>query len=65
MYLWVSIGLFSLFVGNVVTGSISGSPFLGDVSEMLLLALACIFFVAAILRAERIAHQGSTGGTSQ
>lgn len=57
MYLWMSIGLFLLFVGNVATGSINGQAILGDISEMLLLMAATGFFVAAILSAERTANQ--------
>ncbi len=57
MYLWISIGLFLLFVSNVAMGSINGQAFMGDVSEMLLLMAAAGFFVAAILSAERTASQ--------
>ena len=53
MFLWVSIGLFALFVGNILLGSMNGQPLIGDVSEMLLLVAASVFFVAAILKAER------------
>ncbi len=53
MYLGMSIGLFLLFVINVFQGATSGSAFLSDVAEMLLLAFVAITFVAAILRAER------------
>lgn len=56
MYLWISIGLFLLFVGNVAMGSINGQPLLNDVSEMLLLMAVSGFFVAAILRAQRDAN---------
>lgn len=56
MYLWISVGLFLLFVGNVAMGSINGEPLLGDVSEMLLLMAVSGFFVAAILRSQRDAN---------
>lgn len=52
MYLGVSMGLFLLFVANVLKGSMSGTAFLGDVSEMLLLAAVSVSFVFAMLKAE-------------
>ncbi|MCR9125231.1 MAG: hypothetical protein NXH82_03795 [Rhodobacteraceae bacterium] len=57
MYLVLTAILFGAYVVNVVLGSISGTPFLGDVSEMLLLFAASICFVVAILRSERKARQ--------
>ena len=57
MYLLISIGLFLLFVANVAMGSVNGQSLLGDVSEMLLLMAVAVFFVAAILRAQRTASQ--------
>ena len=52
MWLWVSIGLFLIFGTNVVMGAASGSPFLGDVGEMLVLFAASAVFVVAILKKE-------------
>ena len=60
MYLWISIGLFVLFVGNVAMGSVNDQAILGDVSEMLLLMAVAGFFVAAILSAERTANQSKS-----
>ncbi len=51
--------LFLAYVGNVVLGATSGSAVLGDVSEMLVLFAASIFFVAAILRREAAAKSGN------
>jgi len=53
MYLMISGVLFLLFVGNILMGSLGGSAFLGDISEMLLLAAVSVFFVAAVLKARR------------
>ncbi len=52
MYLGISMGLFLLFVANVLQGSMSGMAFLSDVSEMLLLAAVSVSFVFAMLKAE-------------
>lgn len=53
MYLGISMGLFLLFVANVLQGSMGGAAFLSDVSEMLLLAAVSVSFVFAMLKAER------------
>lgn len=60
MYLALSVLLFALFTANVVAGSMRGTPFIGDVGEMLLLLGASIAFVAAIDRAERDARIAAT-----
>ncbi|MEM1361291.1 MAG: hypothetical protein AAGF94_06180 [Pseudomonadota bacterium] len=52
MALILSCLLFAGFVMNVVYGAMSGTPALGDVSEMLLLFAAAICFVVAILKKE-------------
>lgn len=44
--------LFLIFAANVVMGSAAGAPFMGDVSEMLVLFGASVAFVAAILNRE-------------
>ena len=49
--------LFLAFVANVVLGAMTGTPILGDVSEMLVLFAASICFVAAILRREAAARK--------
>ena len=46
-------GLLALvYVGNVLLGALAGTPVVSDVTEMLFLFAASIFFVAAILRRE-------------
>ncbi len=49
----LAAALFAVFFANVAVGAASGAPFLGDVSEMLLLLAASISFVAAILMREQ------------
>ncbi len=55
MYLIVAVVLFVVFVTNVALGAFAGTPFLGDVGEMLTLFAASIVFVVAILRREEAA----------
>ena len=50
MLLSISGVFFAVFIGNVVLGSSSNSPLVGDVGEMLLLFATSVFFVAAILK---------------
>ncbi len=52
MYLVAAAVLFAIFLVNVALGAFSGSPFLGDVGEMLMLFAASIAFVVAVLRRE-------------
>ena len=52
MTLTISAILFAVFAANVLLGAVTGSPVLGDVSEMLVLFAASIAFVAEILRRE-------------
>ena len=59
MILAISAILFALFAGNVVLGATTGSPILGDVSEMLVLFAASIAFVAEILRREALANNNN------
>jgi hypothetical protein len=49
--------LLVIFVVNVALGATSGSAFMGDVSEMLVLFAASIAFVVAILRREAQSKQ--------
>ncbi len=58
MALWTALALFAIFSVNVVMGSLSGSAFLTDVGEMLLLLAASIAFVVAILGKEAAARNG-------
>ncbi len=57
MYLGTAIVLFLVYVGNVVIGAFDGSPFLGDIGEMLTLFAASIAFVVAVLRREEAAKK--------
>ena len=52
MLLAASALAFGMFASNVVIGSVTRSPFLNDVSEMLVLLVAATLFVAAILKNE-------------
>lgn len=60
MALTVSTVLFAIFVLNVVLGATTNAPFMGDVSEMLVLFGASIAFVAAILRREAQSRNGES-----
>lgn len=57
MALAISVILFLVYVANVVLGAMTAAPLLSDVSEMLVLFAASIFFVAAILRREAAAKK--------
>ena len=52
MFLLASIVVFVIYFSNVAMGAYSGSVFLGDVGEMLVLFTASILFVIAILKEE-------------
>ncbi|MEC8642400.1 MAG: hypothetical protein VXZ67_05790 [Pseudomonadota bacterium] len=52
MLLVASMLAFGVFASNVVIGSVTRTPFLNDVFEMLVLLTAAILFVAAILKKE-------------
>lgn len=52
MPILVAGALFLVYFANVLLGAVTGSTILGDVSEMLVLFVASIFFVVAILRRE-------------
>ena len=53
MYLVISGLIFSIYVINVLLGALASSPFMGDVSEMIVLSIASVAFVVAILKRER------------
>ena len=55
MYLILSLAFLSLFAANVLIGSVTHQPFVGDIAEMLLLACAVITFVVAVLGQEKSA----------
>ncbi len=52
MSLALSLFLFVVFAANVAIGAATGSPFLSDVGEMLVLLAASTVFVVAILKIE-------------
>lgn len=52
MALLVAAVLLAAFVANVTIGAVSGTPVIGNVSEMLILFGASIAFVAGILKRE-------------
>jgi hypothetical protein len=49
----IALLLFGVFAANVILGSARQPVFMNDVSEMLTLFGACIFFVVAVLILER------------
>ena len=55
MAIYVAAGLFAVFSVNVLLGAISGSAFLNDIGEMLVLFAASIAFVVGILAREKAA----------
>ncbi|PSL18118.1 hypothetical protein [Shimia abyssi] len=52
MFTFTAIGLFSVFVANVVIGANGGTQFLGDVGEMIVLFCASLAFVVVTLQKE-------------
>jgi len=52
MHMGISVVLFGLYFLNVSLGAFGTAAFLGDISEMLLLAISALFFVVAILKRE-------------
>lgn len=48
----IAAALFAVFFANVLTGTLTAKPFLGDIGEMLLLLVSSLFFVAGILKSE-------------
>ena len=55
MSMGIAVVLFGLYFLNVSLGAFGTAAFLGDVSEMLLLAISALFFVVAILKREAAA----------
>ncbi|MCP5074522.1 MAG: hypothetical protein GY947_14695 [Rhodobacteraceae bacterium] len=53
MYMAIAAILFSAYFLNVSLGAFGAGIFLGDVQEMILLAVSVFFFVVAILRTEK------------
>ena len=52
MFFAISTILFLVFVSNVALGAFWSSPFMGDVSEMIVLFLTSVTFVVGILLRE-------------
>ncbi|MBO6757368.1 MAG: hypothetical protein JJ902_13640 [Roseibium sp.] len=52
MLLILAGAFFAVFALNVSIGSFGGSPFLGNVGEMLMFLASSICFVAAVLKKE-------------
>ena len=52
MFFWLSGFLFSVFFLNVSLGAFLGGPFMGDVSEMIVLFLTSVTFVVGVLLRE-------------
>lgn len=52
MFLGLAVTIFGIFFLNVFWGATGGTPYLGEVTELLTLAISVLFFVAAILKAE-------------
>lgn len=61
MGLLIAAVLVIAFVANVVVGSISGDPFIGNVGEMILLLAASVAFVFAILKREADDRKAKSG----
>lgn len=57
MTMGISAILFAAFFLNVFLGASGRGAYLGNVSEMLLLVLSVLFFVAAILKREAAAKK--------
>ncbi len=52
MYMGIAVVLFAAYFLNVFVGAVTRSPVLGDIPEMLMLAVSTLFFVIAILKRE-------------
>ncbi|WP_422377538.1 hypothetical protein [Roseibium sp.] len=58
MLLALAAALFAVFAINVTIGSFGGTPFFGNVGEMILLFAVSIMFTAAVLRREANERSG-------
>lgn len=65
MFMAIAAILFSTYFLNVSMGAFGGGNFLGDVSEMLLLAVSALFFVVAILLREATAKEATNPKTEE
>ncbi len=59
MSMGIAVVLFVLYFLNVSLGAFGTAAFLGDVSEMLLLAVSGLFFVVTILKREATAKDST------
>ncbi len=59
MSMGIAVVLFILYFLNVSLGAFGTAALLGDISEMLLLAVSAIFFVVAILKGEAAAKDST------
>ncbi len=60
MALGISAILVLVFAANVILGSTTGSPFLSDVAEMIMLFGGAVAFVAGILKRESDERKAKT-----
>lgn len=56
MALALTFLFFTLFIAHIFIGSLGGASLVGDVGELTILIFSVVFFVAAILKAEREAN---------
>ncbi|MDU8945463.1 hypothetical protein [Ovoidimarina sediminis] len=63
MFIVITLGLFSVFLANVVLGAFGGTQFMGDVGEMLVLFGASLAFVVVILQREAAAKNNNQTDT--
>ena len=59
MLLALAAALFAVFVINVSIGSFGGTPFFGNVGEMILLFAVSIAFTASVLKREAKSKSGN------
>jgi hypothetical protein len=52
MFMGIAVVLFVAYFLNVFLGAVTGNQILGDIPEMLMLAVSTLFFVVAILKRE-------------
>lgn len=52
MSMGIAVVLFAAYFLNVFLGAVTGNPVIGDIPEMLVLAVSTLFFVIAILKRE-------------
>lgn len=65
MFMGIAAVLFSIYFLNVSMGAFGAGTFLGDVQEMLLLAVSALVFVVAILQREAAAKETTNPKTEE